>query len=626
MPRITEECLRRVQDASDIISIAESYGLKLRRVGSNFSALCPFHKEKTPSFNLNPQLQIFKCFGCGEAGGVIKFVEKMEHCEFVEAVEQLAQRAGITLEYDGGGLPATGTAARADGKKPLYWANQIAYTYFRRAFADPEEGARAREYLRGRGFSENTINAWGLGWAPDSWDGLVNFCTDEVRKHGDESKVGKAIKFGITAGIFRFNEEKQRTYDAFRGRVMFTIFDNQNRPIAFGGRVFEEKPDSGGKYLNTSETPLFEKRKTLFGLNYAAREISAARTAIIVEGYVDTIMCHQYGIRNVVATLGTSLTPEHVRLLRRYIGPDGKVVALFDADKAGRLATSRAIEIFMAEDVALSVLQGLEVKDAGEFLPKFGADKFREFLNGAKDCFTYVLEEHLGKNFGNDLAGKTAAVMKVMEIVNLCPNAIRRQMMRQKVAEITGIDEKLLPEPEAKRPGRTADAYRRPGAPEPARAELPAGMPVLEPERRRQRQSERLLLRYMAAEKAWCDYIIDLFPPDDWHFDDMHQVAVLIRDSWQHGQKPDLSVFLLQTVDEDVRAVLIDLVSPGEEPELSEAEMKFLLDRIARGELLHRQRNAEERLAQAELNQDLEAENAALAELQEIARKLRGRK
>ena len=630
MPRITESCLRQILEASDIISIAESYGMKLRRVGSSFTALCPFHKEKTPSFNLNPQKQFFKCFGCGVAGDVIKFVQQLERCEFMEAVSQLAQRAGITLEYEGGNFPPGGQPApRADAKKPLLWANQVAFAYFRRSFNDDACGGKlARDYLLGRGFTPDTINAWGLGWAPDSWDGLIQFCTAEVRKRSDNpEKVEKALKFGVEAGIFRYNEEKDRTYDAFRGRVMFTIFDNQNRPIAFGGRVFEEKPDNGGKYLNTSETPLFEKRKTLFGLNYAAREIGATKEAIVVEGYVDTIMCHQYGIRNVVATLGTALTAEHVRLLKRYIGPEGRVVALFDADAAGRKATERAIEIFMEEDVPLAVLQGLEVKDAGEFLPKFGAEKFREFLGTAKDCFTYVLENRLGRNFGDDLAGKTAAVMAVMNVVNLCPNAIRRQMMRQQVAKIANVNEALLPaytEPAGRNFRRDGERVNRPeNAPDAAGRDNLGEMPILEPERKCRRKCEHSLLRYMQADQNWCAHIADVFPPDEWHFADFSAVAAMFRDAWQNSRQPDLSVMLAQTADDAVREVLIGLMATSDEPQPSDEELQSLLGRLDTAETAGRKPNWEAQLTRAELNGDAEMTGEALKNLVDLHRQMR---
>ncbi|MDR0867238.1 MAG: DNA primase [Planctomycetota bacterium] len=449
MPYIKETSIRRTQDAADIVQIIESYGVKLRRVGGNYAGLCPFHREKTPSFNVNPQGQYFKCFGCGAAGGVIKFVELIERLDFVEALTNLAQRVGVELEYEKSdyGARSPRPASSGDHKKALYWANKTALNYFRRALA----GSPADAYLRGRGFTTDTLKAWQLGWAPDDFHGLLDFIRDELTRQNAGAKFDQAVKFAVEAGVLRRHEEKQNYYDAFRGRVIFPILDARQQPVGFGGRVLEEKPEAGGKYLNTAETPLFKKGRLLFGLNFAAREIGERREAIIVEGYTDTIMCHQYGVRNVVATLGTALTPDHVRLLRRHVGQDGKVVALFDADAAGKKATARAREIFMQEDAPLWILPDLAVKDAAEFLPKFGAEKFREFLNSAQEAFACLLQENLGQNFGNDLSAKTAAVMNVMRVVNLCPNAIRRQMMRQQVALLAAVDENLLPQPEGKR-------------------------------------------------------------------------------------------------------------------------------------------------------------------------------
>ncbi len=243
---ISEDCLRRVQEATDIVALAESYGLKLKRTGSSFLALCPFHNEKSPSFNINPQMQIFKCFGCGVGGGVFKFVQLMERCEFVEAVELCAQRSGIELVYDGRTSPGQ-KGQGDDPRKALRWANRIAFDYFRASLADPLEGKVARDYLLSRGFTQETINVWGLGWSPDRWDGLLQYYMHEVESRGGAHKKDKALRVGIEAGIFRHNDEADRTYDAFRGRVMFPILDMQMRPVGFGGRVFEEKPEAGGE-------------------------------------------------------------------------------------------------------------------------------------------------------------------------------------------------------------------------------------------------------------------------------------------------------------------------------------------------------------------------------------------
>ena len=632
---ITEECLRRVQEASDIVALAESYGLKLRRSGSSFLAVCPFHNEKTPSFNINPQLQIFKCFGCGVGGGAFKFVQLMERCEFPEAVELLAQRAGIELAHEvdrSGRAGAGGNRSGADdSRKALRWANRLAFEYFRRCLEDEKEGRAAREYLLGRGFTPETIAAWGLGWAPDSWDGLLNFYLRELESRGGLHKRDKALKVGCEAGIFRFNEEKDRVYDAFRGRVMFPIFDNQQRPVGFGGRVLEEKPEAGGKYLNTSETPLFQKRGLLFGLNCAAKEIGLSRTAIVVEGYTDTIMCHQYGVRNVVATLGTSLTHEHVRLLRRYIQNEGKVVALFDSDNAGRKATERAVEIFMEEGVTLHVLQNLEVKDAGEYLPKYGAEAFQKFLTSAKDSFSYALERTLGQDFGGDLGRKAASVETLMTLVNRCPNAIRRQMMRRRVAEVAGVDEETLPLPEAR---ALPDQAQAPGNRKGLKptgdgsAALEAGkrttVPVLLEARRQGRiRAEKRLLNYMFEDGKWSALVCDEYPPDEWLSHGAHEAAKLLRDAWLAGERPRLENILIKVVDEEVREFLIGLIDHGEGARLSEDELRDILNRLRVEELEERKAALVGRRHEAESAGDREEVGRLLVQTVGIDREIR---
>lgn len=642
MALIAEECLRRVQEATDIVALAESYGLKLKRTGSSFLALCPFHNEKTPSFNINPQMQIFKCFGCGVGGGVFKFVQLMERCEFVEAVELCAQRGGIELVYDGRS-PSGAPGQAEDKRKPLRWANKIAFDYFRAAYNDPQEGRIAREYLNSRGFTPETIEAWGLGWSPDRWDGLLQYYIHEVESRGGAHKKERALQVGVEAGIFRHNDEADRTYDAFRGRVMFPILDMQMRPIGFGGRVLEEKPEAGGKYLNTSETAIFQKRSLLFGLNMAAKEIGLTRTAYVVEGYVDTIMCHQYGIRNVVATLGTSLTSEHVKLLRRYIQGEGRVVALFDNDNAGRKATDRAIEIFMEEGVNLHVLQNLEVKDAGEFLPKFGAEAFQQFLTTAKDSFSYVLEKELGQDFAGDFARKAAAVESVMSLVNRCPNAIRREMMRQRVAEVAGVAEANLPKPEKRNdPARPpsnqrglqavnptgqdgqgggrgeyvpAGGYAGQGAAEgfagarrqgergrkwkkklqPGEVDLSDVVPppvILDPRREGRLRAEKRLLHYIYEDPHWCRRVCSEYPPQEWFDPGLHGAATLLRNAWQAAlaavqntpehppQRPRLEDVLLSVVDEAVRERLIDLIDHDKTAKMGEDELGAILNRV----------------------------------------------
>ena len=648
MPLISENSIQRVQDSSDIVDIVESYGVKLKRTGSSFLAVCPFHNEKTPSFNVNPQLQIFKCFGCGVGGSAIKFVQLMERCEFPEAIEKLATRAGVTLEYENGRVADPAQAGvNKDKKQALLWACKQAFDYFRAALADDREGAAAREYLLSRGFKKETITGWGLGWAPERWEGLLNSYLKRVVALSGDHKVEQAKEIGLEAGIFRQKDQSDKVYDAFRGRVMFPIFDLQERPIGFGGRVLEEKPESGGKYINTSETPLFMKRNLLFGLNFAAKEIGLTKTAIVVEGYTDTIMCHQYGIRNVVATLGTSLTVEHIRLLKRYIHNDGKVLALFDNDSAGKKATMRAIDLFMEEDVNLWVLSSLEVKDAGEFLPKFGADRFKEFIAGAKESFAYVIEEELGsKDFSGDLGGKTAAIESIMDLVNLCPNLLRRNMMRSKVAEVAGVSENSLPEPKENRRTRYQDSSasdfqkfsRDKGSG--SKPKQYASPIIIDAQKQGKLRAEDRLLRYMFLDRQWCDKIVDEYPPDEWYGEVEHLCATLIRDEWFGSNEKRIRVerLLEKTVNEGVKGLLLNFVdfayssdkdkhgvkSVGEDESLNAAELDDILSRIRIDGLKDRRDGLSAEHARAELSGNKELADTLLLEKMKIEKEIRG--
>lgn len=652
MPRITESCLNRIQEANDIVAVVESYGLKLRQVGSNLVALCPIHKEKTPSFNVVPRLQIFKCFGCGVAGGVFEFVKQMERCEFREAVELLAHRAGIELEFEGGGRQGFDDEA-ATARKGQFWANRVACAYFERALADPNEGRAAREYLLGRGFTEETIRDWRLGWAPDDYEGLLTHLRRHVREHAGEQKVDQAVQMAVQAGVLRRREENGSCFDFFRGRVIFPILDHQSRVVGFGGRVLVERPNTG-KYMNTPEGPVFTKRKLLFGLNRAAKEIGLQKSVIVVEGYTDVIMCHQHGLRNVVATLGTSLTEDHVAVLRRYVREGGRVVALFDADEAGRKATERATRIFMEEDVPLSVVRDMAVKDAGEFLPTYGAEAFQAVLDKAEDAFAHTLRLTLGKDGDKDVSRRAAAVAEVMDLVNRSPNAVKRAMMRKDVATIAGVPESDLPKPAASAPSparsdargrdprsatrgdgagaprgerwtRGLSTYRAPGAyqesPPPAASGVAGNGSS---ENNADAKREALLLLAMLERGEWSDSICDHYPPDEWHCADCARAAAWVRDRWHAGETPSLEA-LIRAVPE-VRGVepLVDAMMGQGGPAPTVPMVEEILEYVRLRDIKEEARELQEAQAEA-LRLDDEARlHELLKKRQELKQRIDG--
>ena len=577
MAYFAQEFIERVRTANELTQVVASYNVQLKRAGSNMLGLCPFHNEKTPSFNVRPVEQYFRCFGCDAKGDVFRFVQLMEKVEFPEAVRMLAERAGLAMEFDNPG--AAREAAKASKiKEALLWCCSRALDYFEENLAAPG-GALAREYLASRGFSQETINTWRLGWAPDSWDGLIGFLLKNAKEPDQKDKV---LSYAHQAGLVRVKEDegrgRRRHYDLFRGRVMFPILDSQRRPIAFGGRVLQEKAEMGGKYINSPEGRLFEKRRVLFGLTQAAKEISLSGEAVVVEGYTDVIMCHQYGIRNVIATLGTSLTEQHVGQLRNHVRGKGRVIAFFDSDGAGQKATRRAVDLFMEQDVPLGIAPPLELKDAGDFLPRYGADEFKKKLVQAEDSFTYLLRQTIGQAKGKDPLVMGAEVRAAMETVNKCPDLIKRALMRARVAAQAGVPEETLPEPVEKSPAAPGRVAAERKARPPVKAGLSPSATAMDMQEALRlkaanwRRREAKLLRYMWENPEWCARVADEYPPDEWRDAAQAEVAALVRDEWDAGRSPAINTIRPRATTPEAADCLADLAFPDGEP-MSEKDL-----------------------------------------------------
>ena len=325
MALYSDEVLGRVRDGVDIVSLI-SENVPLKKAGTNYKGLCPFHAEKTPSFTVNPARQIFHCFGCGKGGDAFRFLMLLQNLSFPEAVERLAQRAGVFLPRRDSRRTSPG--ADEGGIRELLRINAEAVQFFRERLAS-EEGREARDYLRGRGLDAATIEAFSLGYAPSGWRSLL------------ESLLGQGIPLErvLAAGLVKPRAGGEGYYDAFRDRIMFPIQDREGRVLGFGGRLLKEE-ERAPKYLNSVETTVFKKGKTLYGLYQARKTIGESRAAIVVEGYFDVIALHQHGVQNAVATMGTALTAEHVKALRRG-GHLETLVLCFDPDEAGEAAAHR---------------------------------------------------------------------------------------------------------------------------------------------------------------------------------------------------------------------------------------------------------------------------------------------
>ncbi|MDR1518894.1 MAG: DNA primase [Planctomycetota bacterium] len=616
-----KDFIERVRSASDLAQVAADYNVQLKRAGANLLGLCPFHNEKTPSFNVRPAEQYFYCFGCGAKGDVFRLVQMLEKVEFPEAVRLLAERAGLPPEFDSPAA-AREAAERTREKGSLLWCCSRALEYFEACLAGPEGGA-ARDYLASRGFTNETIRRWRLGWAPDRWDGLGDFLLKNAKEPGQN---GKVLAYGAEAGVLRPREEGRGYYDFFRGRVIFPIMDVQSRPVAFGGRLLQERPEAGGKYVNSAETRLFSKKRTLFGLNQAGKEIALSGEAVVVEGYVDVVMCHQYGIRNVVGVLGTALTDEHAELLRRQVAGKGRVVAFFDADAAGEKATLRAISLFMARDAPLAVAGKLGMKDAGEFLPQHGAEKFRERIKAAEDSFSCLLSRTIGRARGGDIDAMGRAVRELLETVDLCPDPVKLALMRRRIAAEAGVPEEALP---AALPATAGSAGRRGGGPglaagakarpawKPGLAPPGGGLAVadaLERSREARRRREARLLRYVWESPEWAGRLFDQYPPDEWLDPALAELAERIRDARAAGREISLASLRADASEPEAAERLADLVFAGGGPELSEKDFSLTLALVLYEGIKEEMRNIREELIRAQKSGDSEREEELLRE------------
>lgn len=415
--RITEETIERIKQENDIVDVI-SETVKLKRSGRNYMGLCPFHGEKSPSFSVSQDKQIYKCFGCGEAGNVLTFVMKQKNLNFIESCKLLAERANIPLNL------GNGEESKVVKKKELlYKINVEAARYF---FSNLQSDKNAKEYFTNRGMKEVTIKRFGLGYAKDGWQNLRMY----LKKKGfNESLM-------LEAGLV-IKSQKGTIYDRFRNRVMFPVFNIKGDVIGFGGRVLD---DSKPKYLNSPETLVFQKGTNLYGLNFAIKNKIEDRYFIIVEGYMDLISLHQYGITNVVASLGTALTVNQARLLKRYAD---KVIISYDADVAGQTATLRGLEILKEAGFDVRVLQIPQGKDPDEFVRSNGKEAFLKLVNKAESLISYRLSK---AKEGIDFKDKSSLVEygnRVTEILaNL--NPVEKDIYVKSISEDTGIKEQSL--------------------------------------------------------------------------------------------------------------------------------------------------------------------------------------
>jgi DNA primase len=411
---IQDDDVVRVRETTDIVALVGEH-LQLKRVGRRFVGLCPFHGEKSPSFSVNPELGLYYCFGCQAKGDAITFVREMEHLDFVGAVEKLAHRSGITLRYTDHG-ESEGRKKRAE----LTEAMAAAVAWYHTRLLEAPDAAAARGYLRSRGFDGESVRRYRLGWAPEGWDELVR-------------ALGLPSRVLVDAGLAYMNQRNRPT-DSFRGRVLFPIFDPQGDPVAFGGRIMPG--GQGPKYKNSPETRLYDKSKVLYGLNWHKASIVATGEAIVCEGYTDVIGFARAGLDRAVATCGTSLTDEHVRLLQRFAR---RVVLAFDADAAGQAAAERFYGWERSHDLEVHVADLPGGEDPGD-LAQRDPERLRAAVEGAKPFLRFRFERVLGAANLDSPEGRAKAAQAALAVLAEHPDELVRDQYRMELSDRCRID------------------------------------------------------------------------------------------------------------------------------------------------------------------------------------------
>ena len=415
---IPPEKISEIQRAINIIDIVSDH-VTLKQAGKNFLGLCPFHQEKTPSFTVNEEKQIYKCFGCGDGGTVFNFLMKQESLTFPEAVNVLAEKANIRID-------AFDKKKEHQGTNILFKVNEQATRFFVDMLLKTQEGKRPRDYVSSRSINDNSIRKFRLGYAPNRWDSIVN----KSKEWGADTKLLER------AGLIIRKQDK--CYDRFRNRLLFPIFDSQNRPVGFGARALD---NSLPKYLNSPETPIFSKSKTLYGINWAKESMKKNRKVLIMEGYTDVIIAHQNGIDWSIAVLGTALTREHIRMLKRYCD---KAILVFDADTAGQKSSERNLDIFIEEDFDVNIVLLPKGYDPCDFITKKGKQRFLEQVENAYDFFSFKVKLSERKWDMSSVSGRTSAIDDILSTAMKIPDILKRDLTIKRVAEEMSIDEQLL--------------------------------------------------------------------------------------------------------------------------------------------------------------------------------------
>jgi DNA primase len=517
---IAEDLIEEIRERSDIVDIISQY-VSLKKSGRNFKGLCPFHAEKTPSFMVSPEKQIFHCFGCGKGGNVFQFLVEYEDYSFPESVRFLASRLGITIPEK---KVTKETSSSNREREELFQINQTAAKYFQNLLLDSSEGKKGRVYLKERGIEKASVKEFMIGYSSPSWEHLFQYFSVKGIAENVLEKVGLIIK----------SEKKKGYYDRFRGRVMFPIWNTKGDVIGFGGRTLEST--DAAKYLNSPESIIFQKGKNLFGLNMAKEHIRKEDSVLITEGYFDVITAHQMGVKNTVATLGTALTKDHAYLLKRYTR---NIYLVFDSDKAGESAVKRVDELLSQEMFRIYVISLPAGSDLDSFLRKEGKDRFVERRENAVPLVEYIIDITLKDRDLNNIEEKLDCISMIKPTISRLKNSIERNHYVSLLADKMRVShQELLSELQKK------DFYERKSE---DRTEGPAKDSIVS---RLEAEIVRLFLGDTAGLGKRINSIQDIILPSGFHDKRLAAIISSIYEAYKESREISLNKILEKLPDE----------------------------------------------------------------------------
>ncbi|MFN2623630.1 MAG: DNA primase [Chthoniobacterales bacterium] len=440
MGTIPTQTIEQIAAANDIVEVIGTY-FPLKRAGSTFKALCPFHQEKTPSFTVSPTRQTFHCFGCGAGGSVFRFVMDYEHLDFPAAVKKLATRVGIPV-IEERSISSADEDRQHETRRALLQLHAEAAEWFHENLVKKKIGEPAREYLKGRGIDKRIAKDWQIGFAPESWDAFLNWALER----------GYQQRLVLDSGLITRREEgDNKAYDRFRNRIMFPIHNDVGEVIAFSGRILDKEAEAA-KYVNSPETPLFRKGRVLFGLHKTKRGLIEADCAIVCEGQLDLITLFEAGIANVVAPQGTAFTEQQARILKRFVS---EVVLCFDADAAGQKAAERSLDALLQNNLVVRVAEMPAGEDPDSMVRKRGREEFEKLVSGARDFFDWWIERETSAADLDSLSAKMQLAQRLAETIGRVQDPLMRGEVANRASARIGVPrgdfDRLLSKPSRER-------------------------------------------------------------------------------------------------------------------------------------------------------------------------------